>query len=145
MPRTVVHGTRGSWSKFGGDLQETRLKEGMRPDAPGFGDDPDPGWFYEAPGAKPAPGANQRDYYVAMLEAIRGFGVNPVPPEDAVAVMVALETCFTPARQGVALPVQRPCSPAADLSGTDLSGTFRGQDLSGTDELTPHRSALFAQ
>jgi predicted dehydrogenase len=118
MPRTVVHGTRGSWSKFGGDLQETRLKDGMRPDAPGFGDDPDPGWFYEAPGAKPtpipAPAANQRDYYVAVLEAIRGFGVNPVPPEDAVAVMAVLETCFTSARQGVALPVQRPRSPSAE-------------------------------
>ena len=31
LPRTVVHGTRGSWSKFGADLQEIRLKEGMRP------------------------------------------------------------------------------------------------------------------
>jgi predicted dehydrogenase len=109
-PRTVVHGTRGSWSKFGGDLQEAQLKEGMRPDAPGFGDDPDPGWFYEAPGVKPiaipAPAANQRDYYVAVLDAIRGVGVNPVPPEDAVAVMAVLETCFLSAREGVALPVQ---------------------------------------
>jgi predicted dehydrogenase len=108
-PRTVVHGTRGSWSKFGIDLQEAQLKEGMRPDAPGFGDDPDPGWFYEAPGAKPipipAPAANQRDYYVAVLAAIRGVGANPVTPEEAVAVMAVLETCYHSAREGVALPV----------------------------------------
>ncbi len=109
MPRTVVHGTRGSWAKFGGDLQEARLKDGMRPDAPGFGEDPDPGWFYEGPGVKPrplpAPGANQREYYVAVLEAIRGRGPNPVPPSDAVAVMAVLETCFESARRGMALPV----------------------------------------
>jgi predicted dehydrogenase len=89
----------------------------MRPDAPGFGDDPDPGWFYGAPGEKPiaipAPGANQRDYYVAVLEAIRGRGPNPVTPEEAVAVMAVLETCYASARQGIALPVSglRPCYP----------------------------------
>lgn len=109
MPRTVVHGTRGSWAKFGGDLQEARLKEGMRPDAPGFGEDPDPGLFYAGPGVKPqpvpAPGANQRDYYVAIVEAIRGRAPNPVPPSEAVAVMAVLEACFESARRGVALPV----------------------------------------
>ena len=50
-----------------GDLQEARLKEGMRPDAPGFGEDPDPGWFYGGSGVEPrplpTPGANQREYY----------------------------------------------------------------------------------
>ncbi len=109
MPRTVVHGTRGSWSKFGGDLQEARLRDGVRPDAPEFGQDLDPGWFYEGPDATPraipAPGANQRGYYVDVLEAIRGRGPNPVPPGEAVAVMAVLEACFDSARQGRALPV----------------------------------------
>lgn len=109
MPRTAVHGTKGSWAKFGGDLQEERLKKGMRPDSAGFGDDPDPGWLYEAPGvapqAIPAPGANQRDYYVSVLDAIHGRAPNPVPPRDAVAVMAVLETCFESARRGMALPV----------------------------------------
>ena len=109
-PRTVVHGTRGSWSKFGGDLQETRLQQGMRPDAPGFGDDPDPGWLYDGSGAKPtpipAPGANQRDYYVTIRDAIQQGAPNPVPVEQAVAVMAVLETTFESARQGVALPVK---------------------------------------
>lgn len=108
-PRTVVHGTRGSWAKFGGDLQEARLKEGMRPDAPGFGDDPDPGLLYEGAEAKPlaipAPGANQRDYYVGIVEALHGRGQNPVPPHEAVAVMAVLETTFESARRGMTLPV----------------------------------------
>ena len=109
MPRTVVHGTQGSWVKFGGDLQETRLKDGMLPDAPGFGYDPEPGWFYAgqgvAPQPMPAPGANQREYYVAVLEAVCGRAPNPVLTSDAVAVMAVLETCFESARRGVALPV----------------------------------------
>ena len=108
-PRTIVHGSRGSWAKFGGDLQESRLQQGMRPDAAGFGDDRDPGLLYEAPGAEPrpipAPGANQRDYYVAIHEALRGRGPNPVPPEEAVAVMAVLETTFESARRGMVLPV----------------------------------------
>ncbi len=108
-PRTVVHGSRGSWSKFGGDLQESRLQQGMRPDAAGFGDDPNPGLLYEALGAEPrpipAPGANQRDYYVAIHEALRGRGPNPVTPAEAVAVMAVLETTFESARQGTMLPV----------------------------------------
>ena len=108
VPRTVVHGTQGSWAKFGGDQQETRLKDGMRPDALGFGDDPDPGWFYEEPGMEPRPmparGANQRDYYIAIREAICGRGPNPVPASDAVAVMAVLEMCFESSRRGVALP-----------------------------------------
>ena len=112
MPRTVVHGTGGSWSKFGGDLQETRLKEGMLPDAPGFGDDPDPGWFYAGDGTDPqpipAPSANQRDFYIGVREAIHGRAPNPVPPADAVAVMAVLQTCFDSARQGKQLPVRRP-------------------------------------
>ena len=110
MPRTVIHGTRGSWAKFGGDLQETRLKDGMLPTAPGFGEDLDPGWFFEGgcaePQPIPAPGANQREYYVAILEAIRGRGPNPVSPQDAVAVMAVLETCFESARRGVSLPIK---------------------------------------
>ena len=125
VPRTVVHGTRGSWSKFGGDLQEARLKEGMRPDAPGFGEDPDPGWFYGAQGHEPqtlpAPGANQREYYVALLEAIQGRAPNPVPPGDAVAVMAVLETCFESARLGAVLPVRGFNSPDESLTPADPS------------------------
>lgn len=117
-PRTLLHGTRGSWAKFRGDLQETRLKQGMRPDAPGFGDDPDPGLLYDDSGAEPklipAPGANQRDFYVGIENALRGLGPNPVPAREAVAVMAVLETSFESARRGMTLPV--PDSSALDNS-----------------------------
>lgn len=108
-PRTIVHGTKGSWAKFGQDLQETRLKNGMRPDEIRFGEDPDPGWFYGAPGGEPvpipAPGANQREYYVAIREALRGRAPNPVPASEAVAVMAVLEACFKSAQSGLVLTI----------------------------------------
>ena len=106
-PRTVVHGIQGSWSKFGGDLQESRLQAGMRPDAPGFGDDPVPGLLFQSPNTPPelipAPGANQRDFYVAIREALRGRGPNPVTAREAVAVMAVLETTFESAHRRLTL------------------------------------------
>lgn len=108
-PRTIVHGTRGSWAKYGGDLQERQLQQGIRPDAPEFGDDPNPGLLFDGSSAEPkpipAPGANQRDFYVAVYEALRGRAENPVKPSEAVAVMAVLETTFESAKRGLTLPV----------------------------------------
>ena len=38
-PRYVLHGTHGSFVKYGIDPQEDMLKAGMTPDMPGFGED----------------------------------------------------------------------------------------------------------
>lgn len=38
-PRFIVHGSNGSFIKFGEDQQENDLKAGIMPDAPGFGED----------------------------------------------------------------------------------------------------------
>jgi predicted dehydrogenase len=43
-PRYVVHGTKGSFVKWGLDPQEDQLKRGMRPDSPGFGEEPESAW-----------------------------------------------------------------------------------------------------
>ena len=73
-PRSVLHGTLGSWAKFGPDVQERQLVAGMLPGSPGFGDDPDPGIFYEGATGKqtkiPAPAADQSEYYVGIREAL---------------------------------------------------------------------------
>ena len=39
-PRFAVHGTRGTYYKYGQDVQEEQLKSGMLPGAPGFGIEP---------------------------------------------------------------------------------------------------------
>ena len=95
-PRSVLHGTRASWVKYGADTQERQFMAGMLPDATGFGYDPDPGILYQgATGERtevPSPVGNQRMFYVGIRDAILGEQPAPIPAKDAVAVMAILET-----------------------------------------------------
>lgn len=110
VPRSVLHGTLGSWAKFSGDVQERQLVAGMLPGSAGFGYDPDPGILYEGATGKqtkiPAPAANQAGYYLGIREALWGRQPNPVPPEQACAVMSILETSFLSGTTGQVLPLQ---------------------------------------
>ena len=108
-PRSVVHGTRASWMKYGADVQETQLKEGMAPGSPGFGYDPDPGLLYdgETGGLTEilAPPGNQQMYYMQIRDAILEGQQASIPGIDAVAVRAVLETTFRSAEQGRVLPL----------------------------------------
>jgi predicted dehydrogenase len=110
VPRSVLHGTLGSWAKFGGDVQERQLVAGVLPGSAGFGYDPDPGILYEGATGKqtriPAPPVNQSDYYLGIREALWGRQPNPVPPEQASAVMSILTTSFQSGASGQVLPLQ---------------------------------------
>jgi predicted dehydrogenase len=110
VPRSVLHGTLGSWVKFTGDVQEKQLVAGMIPGSPGFGDDPDPGILFEGATGKqtkiPAPSANQAGYYDGIREALWGRQSNPVPPEQASAVMSMLVTSYQSGASGEVLPLE---------------------------------------
>ena len=97
-PRFAVHGTLGSFVKEGADAQEDALKAGVRPTwppQPGWGRDPGPATLVTraddgsavvgTPVALQA-GA-QMAYFAAIAAAIRNEAPNPVPPEEALAVM----------------------------------------------------------
>ncbi|MFP5229922.1 MAG: Gfo/Idh/MocA family oxidoreductase [Acidobacteriota bacterium] len=43
-PRYVLHGTHGSFTKWGLDPQEDQIKSGMDFNAPGFGEEPESAW-----------------------------------------------------------------------------------------------------
>ncbi len=92
-PRFALHGTRGSWVKYGTDPQEAALKAGALPGGPGWGIDPRPGTLTTATGSEPLPGppGDYGAYYRAIRDAIRGTGPNPVTPAEALAVMTVLE------------------------------------------------------
>jgi predicted dehydrogenase len=109
-PRSVLHGTRASWAKYGADVQEKQLIAGIRPDSIGFGVDPDPGILYDgATGERteiPAPLSNQSAYYFGIREALWGHQPNPVNPDQALAVMAILETSFESGASGRVLPLQ---------------------------------------
>ena len=94
--RFAVHGTRGSWVKHGLDPQEAATVAGQRPGGDDWGRDPLAGLFTPgAPGAAATRVPNRRgDYrlfWSALAAAIRGEGPNPVPPQEALAVMEVLE------------------------------------------------------
>jgi predicted dehydrogenase len=91
-PRFVLHGTRGSYVKFGVDPQEQALKAGGVPGSPGWGQDAREGTLTTAEGrvAVPNLSGDHRQYYAAVREAIRGAGPNPVPPAQALAVMTVI-------------------------------------------------------
>ncbi|HUY81751.1 MAG TPA: oxidoreductase [Acidobacteriaceae bacterium] len=108
-PRSVLHGTLGSWAKFGADVQEQQLKDGMLPTDPAFGHDPSPCFLYDgATGSRtevPSPVGNQLGYYTAIRDAILGNGPIPVPARDAIACMAILETSFASGARGQTLPI----------------------------------------
>jgi predicted dehydrogenase len=107
--RSLLHGTRGSWAKFGADVQEQQLKGGMAPLDPRFGYDPNPGVIYDgATGSQtevPSPAGNQREYYVGIRDAIFGKCPVPVPVKYAIAGMAILETSFVSSATGRVLPL----------------------------------------
>ncbi|WP_192456938.1 oxidoreductase [Musicola keenii] len=96
--RFVVHGTQGSYVKFGLDPQEGLLKEGQRPDDHAeWGQDQRDGVLTVCQNGVLAqqtiptiPGQYQA-YYAGIRDAIRGDGENPVPAEQAIKVMELIE------------------------------------------------------
>ncbi|RUR65913.1 oxidoreductase [Variovorax guangxiensis] len=109
-PRYIVHGTLGSYVKHGVDTQEDALRAGQRPPAVGWGDDPLDGQLSLAgPGgiftkrSIPTRAGNYVDYYAAVRDAILGHGPNPVPPDQAVALMELLDLGRQSALEGRAI------------------------------------------
>ncbi|WP_219219850.1 oxidoreductase [Variovorax boronicumulans] len=109
-PRYLVHGTRGSYVKHGVDPQEDALRAGARPGGDDWGVDPLPGdlkvvavenWVRDS--SVPNRRGSYVDYYAAVRDAILGHGPNPVPPEEAVALMALLDLGTRSAREGRAL------------------------------------------
>ena len=108
-PRFAVHGTLGSFVKYGLDPQEDALKAGGRPDAaaPGnWGRDAMPGQLVRQAGGQvltaPAPdmAGNYPAFYAQLLAHLRGQAPVPVSPADARQVIALLVRGEQSARQG---------------------------------------------
>jgi predicted dehydrogenase len=107
-PRCILHGTQGSWYKFGADVQEPQMIAGMMPGDPGFGVDSDPGIFYNSEGQRnelPVPAADQSLYYVGIRDAILNGVTPPVTAVQGLAVQAVLEASFQSSKEGRTLPV----------------------------------------
>jgi predicted dehydrogenase len=120
IPRMAIHGTRGSWLKYGLDAQEDQLVRGMIPGQAGWGEDPNPGILYDGSGNEPlkvpVPNGDQRRYYQEIRDALLGRAQNPVPPPQAIAVMAVLEAAIESSREGKAVTIPLTAEEKADFA-----------------------------
>ncbi len=107
--RYIVHGTRGSYIKYGLDPQEDRLKAGERLPQEDWGYDMRDGVLTLAQGELmdeqtllTVPG-NYPAYYAGVRDALAGKGENPVPAAQAIQVMELIELGIESAKKRATL------------------------------------------
>ena len=107
--RFIIHGSRGSYVKYGLDPQEERLKGGERLPQEDWGYDMRDGLLTRAEGEEiteeswlTLPG-NYPAYYAAIRDALNGIGVNPVPASQAIQIMELIELGLESARHRATL------------------------------------------
>ncbi|MFC3395608.1 oxidoreductase [Brenneria rubrifaciens] len=95
--RYTVHGTRGSFVKYGLDTQEDRLKAGERPPWGGWVEDKHDGVLtvyrdgIMVDQVVPTLPGDYLAYYAAIRDALTGKGANPVSVQQAIQVMELIE------------------------------------------------------
>jgi scyllo-inositol 2-dehydrogenase (NADP+) len=87
-PRFVVHGTKGSFVKWGLDPQEDALKAGAKFSDPGFGEEPESQWGELHVAGRPArkiktAAGDYRGIYANVRDAVLGKATLEVTPEQA--------------------------------------------------------------
>ena len=102
-PRLRVLGDRAAYVKYGMDVQEEALHQGLRPRDPGWGEEPEEHWGLLGAGdrverIRTDPGAYER-FYEGVAAAIRDGSPPPVDPEDAVSALEVLDAARASARE----------------------------------------------
>lgn len=102
--RFAVHGTRASWIKHGSDPQEAATLAGRTPEGKDWGVDPIEGALTigedGATSSVPNERGDYRFFWRALVAAVRGEGVNPVPANEAIMVMEILDAGLRSATAG---------------------------------------------
>jgi len=103
-PRLRVLGDRAAYVKYGLDVQEEALQQGLRPGQVGWGAEPEERWGLLGAGdrverIRTEPGAYQR-FYEGVAASLREGAPPPVDPEDAVSVLEVLDAARTSAAEG---------------------------------------------
>ncbi|MFL9908740.1 oxidoreductase [Paraburkholderia sp. RL17-337-BIB-A] len=112
-PRFAIHGTHGSYVKYGLDTQEDQLKAGLRPGDEGFGAGNAAGVLRVLEGDQeverevPTRNGEYVGFYIALADAIQNGVKFPVTPQDAVDVMTVIELAARSSEEGVRLPFER--------------------------------------
>ncbi len=107
-PRYILHGTEGSFLKWGTDPQEQDLKDGKLPDQTGWGKENQDDWGLLNTTAKAhkfkgeietIPG-NYLSFYDGLYEAVRNEAEVPVKAEDAALVIRIVNAAFESNKEG---------------------------------------------
>ncbi|WP_406044840.1 Gfo/Idh/MocA family oxidoreductase [Micromonospora sp. NBC_00898] len=108
-PRMRVLGDRAGYTTYGLDPQEAALRDGGRPDKPGWGEVPPEqyGQLGVDGDLRPVPTEPGRyqDFYTQVAAALCDGRPMPVDPSDAVDTVALIELAHRSAAEGVALPV----------------------------------------
>jgi predicted dehydrogenase len=101
-PRYILHGTEGSFIKYGIDPQEQALKDGNIPGAPGWGSEGKEFWgklnttidglHFE--GLIETVSGNYTEFYNNVYSAVRDNGPLAVKPEESRDVIRLIEACY---------------------------------------------------
>ncbi len=101
-PRYILHGTEGSYIKYGIDPQEQSLKDGKTPGAPGWGTEPKESWgklnttidaLHMEGLIETLPG-NYTMFYKSVYDAIRNGKELSVKAEESRDVIKLIEACY---------------------------------------------------
>lgn len=110
-PRYVLHGTRGSYTKWGIDPQEDQLKAGMSFDSPGMGEEPESAWgelrLCGSDGARRVPTlrGDYRGFYANVRDVLLGKAELAVKPEQVWRTTRLIELARESSSQGRRLRV----------------------------------------
>jgi predicted dehydrogenase len=108
-PRFRLLGSRAAYVKWGMDPQEAKLRQGQRPEGPGFG-----AYMAEESGTLGAAGevkqvpteaGDYRQFYQGMVEALHGVASPPVDPREAIAGLAVIEAARRSAADNCVVPV----------------------------------------
>lgn len=113
-PRFAVHGSGGSFVKFGTDVQEAQLKSGMDPRSPEFGIDQRDGSFTAPDGTRtavPTERGAYLDFYDAVASAILDDTPAPVDPADSRNGLLIIDLARRSSALGQRLQVPDASSP----------------------------------
>jgi scyllo-inositol 2-dehydrogenase (NADP+) len=107
-PRYILHGTKGSFVKYGIDPQEAWLRQGLMPDAEGWGEEDEE--FHgllntemngqQFLGNIKTEAGNYMGFYDNVHEVLRKGGNQAVLPEEARNVIRIIELAFESAEKG---------------------------------------------
>lgn len=106
-PRFHVFGRRGAYLKHGVDPQEAQLRSGMRPGAPGYGEEAAESFGAFGAGEAAAVVPTEPGDYAAYYRGVAGAIIEGAPPpvlvDEVAAGLDIIEAAFESARRGAAV------------------------------------------